>query len=173
MPVDVSSDELERLALKYRTLLRLRREPRPDDRRVLRELAAEFPGALRELDQFPVAELERRAAAAEIGVEAARCMVRYHRLMRAVLAAKRALGRDRDPSGARLRSIAASLPAPYTDDSELVRAAARPPSGRLTALVMARLARELGRATDELWQSLFPHPGAANRPWRTTSEPER
>lgn len=46
------------LARKYRALLALRAAGEPA--RALRTLAAEFPGALRELDELPTAELERR-----------------------------------------------------------------------------------------------------------------
>lgn len=48
------------LARKYRILLALR--DAPPARGVLRELSCEFPGALRELDELPSAELAQRIA---------------------------------------------------------------------------------------------------------------
>ncbi|HVY45347.1 MAG TPA: hypothetical protein VHB21_05685, partial [Minicystis sp.] len=94
---------IARLAHKYARLVELRRaraagEPVPP-REVFRALAAEFPGALYELDTLPMDALEARAAAtaeaASLGEPAAwmRFMIDYHALFRAALAVKGATGR--------------------------------------------------------------------------------
>jgi hypothetical protein len=102
--------ELYDLAVKYRTLaeLRARRERGdpllPDERRArgaaFRDVAARFPGALRELDAMPAAVL--RANAFEVDADIARhgrgervsawvCVVAdFHRTLRALLVDKRA-----------------------------------------------------------------------------------
>ena len=87
------------LAEKYEELLRLRRlhegPDEPDPRPAMRELATRFPGALKELDQLPTPEIERRrgeVARAIADGEPARWMVvtaRYHALLRAALEERR------------------------------------------------------------------------------------
>ncbi len=102
--------ELTALARKYRELaiLRARRERgdplRPEERThrrtAFRDLAKRFPGALRELDALPAAELAARAT--EVDEEIARVargepagtwvrvVVDFHRTLRALLDDKRA-----------------------------------------------------------------------------------
>ena len=64
-----SADELARMARKYRFLGELRRDKARDGtvphRRVFRDLAAEFPGALNELDMLPLEIIDARADALE------------------------------------------------------------------------------------------------------------
>ena len=60
-------------------------------RAALRAFAAEWPGALKELDTLPTEEIERRAAACAAGVDEPwmAWSARYHELMRAALAIRR------------------------------------------------------------------------------------
>jgi len=167
-----TTEELSHLARKYDTLadLRKRREdgggvaPRGE----LLALAREFPGALRELDTLPRAEIERRRAeirAALSGGSPAPWMtwlIAYHATMRAALFIKGRLARSRAQragvSDELAREIArdaerhVSLPI----DESFVRAVAHPPARRVNAAVFERLGRELGVPADEMWQALFP-----------------
>ena len=157
------------LARKYRTLLALRAAHERDgsvaDPRQLRALAAEFPGALRELDALPAAEMHARADALDAVARGAavepwmNAMAGYHALMRATLAIKRA--------GANTAAVHRAVDEFHRatgvalDDGDLA-SIARPPRGRLGVFVFARLGATLGRAPDELWQSIFPT-GRADR----------
>src|SRR5512142_1166031 len=97
-PATTSPDALALLARKYRALvtLRARRDAggAPATRDELRDLAAEFPGCLRELDTLGRDELERRAtAAAAAATGGARepwmdWIASYHALMAEALAAR-------------------------------------------------------------------------------------
>lgn len=138
MTLSWGPSELAELSEKYDLLLALRRarergEPIPD-RRVFRELASRFPGALRELDRMPMATLERRAAElAEVRAGQAprpwmAVVASYHELIRFALAHR---GRH------------AASP-PTGGDREFLEGLARPPSGRVVPLVTSRLARVLG-----------------------------
>ena len=77
---------------KYERMRELRAARAGDEARAaLRELAREWPGALKELDTLATAEIERRATACAAG-EAEAWMawsLRYHELMRAALAIRR------------------------------------------------------------------------------------
>ena len=170
-------EDLIGLARKYDALadLRERREqgagvaPRGE----LRALAREFPGALRELDTLPRAEIERRRASlrATLPGDAAApwmtWMIAYHATMRVALFIKARLARSRDPGGDRLgsglpdelaRQIAhdAARHSGLPIDEPFVHAVARPPARRVNAAVFERLGRELGVPADEMWQTLFP-----------------
>ena len=168
----------ERSALlrKYRQLVRWRRardaesdtpDPEAAGRDGLRELAEEFPGALRELDVLGLAELERRVArldraggdAVDSDADAwALWIATYHRIMRAALAAKRALGKQRRPSAAQLAELTAatSALAALPLDEEFVRAIAAPPGGRIGVVVLRTTARHLGVPAATLSMTLFP-----------------
>jgi len=168
--VNPGADELNALARKYRTLvaLRARRDqqppaetqsqaqphspPPPSEPKtpaaVLRSLAREFPGCLRELDTLGAAELARRAArvaeAAAGGTATEPWMAwiaRYHRLMRAALAIRRAGGHPSD--GAQM-------------DAGFVADVMAPPDGRLGIVVLRRLARDFGVPAREIAAALFP-----------------
>jgi len=95
------------LARKYRTLLALRTTP---DRSALAGLAAEFPGALRELDELPAGELERRIAeldaAAPLRPELA-AIARFHELLLTRAGEPRQVGRK--PSREALALLAREL----------------------------------------------------------------
>lgn len=162
---------LPSLARKYRALLALRAEHARDgvaaDRARLRALATEFPGALRELDALPVAEMEARVAALEAGGDAEpwmTAMAGYHALMRAALAIKRAYAEGEAAEGEAVRAAVESLRAEcgMTLDAQDLAAIATPPRGRVGVFVFGRLGRALGRDPEELWQAMFPT-GRADR----------
>jgi hypothetical protein len=128
------------LLRKYRAMLQLRAEAVGNEARErLRALAAEFPGALRELDRTATAELQRRAdacARAAAGDEAESWiawMARYHELVRERLAARRA------------------------DADTLPRApVARRAGERLNEQIVRQLSDELDVPRDTLERALFP-----------------
>lgn len=102
---------LAELLRKYVALRNLRTASDVAERAWLRELATEFPGALRELDCLPLASIEARitglqAALAGGNVEPwMRWMSAYHRRLRAALALKRAAPRGPAVPGGRLNPI--------------------------------------------------------------------
>jgi hypothetical protein len=156
----VSSAELAELKRKYEGMLRLRLRdaacPGGDPRLEMAALAALFPGSLRELDQLPLETIRARIEELShciTGVGVAKSWMpacaRFHRLMRGALAAKKWLGAQRAVHPELVRAFRESLndlscaedARLWTDDLERV---ARPPRGKLTALVFERLAAELG-----------------------------
>ena len=167
-----SREELDDLARKYDALADLRQ--RRDEgggvapRGELLALAREFPGALRELDTLPRAEIERRRGelrAALLGDPIAPWMtwlIAYHATMRAALFVKARLAR----SGVHATSVPGELAREIARDAErhagvpvdesFVQAVARPPARRVNAAVFERLGDELGVPADEMWQALFP-----------------
>jgi hypothetical protein len=150
----VTPAQLERLAEKYRRMAELRRtlpsEITDEDRARLRQIAAAWPGALRELDTLPTDEIDRRALALERAAAGAPVepwmawMHGYHALMRAALAIKRQPGE------------AAALAAAHGVDAEFARAVAQPRHGRLMVTVFERLAVEHGVDRGAIWDALFP-----------------
>ncbi len=141
----LSRDRVEALARKYRRLIELRE--RRDGalagpattRAELRSLAAEFPGALRELDTLGAPELRRRAAAcaaaaAGTGEPWMAWIDRFHELMRRALQA-RARGTGADP---------------------FERAVLSPPGGRMLPVVVAAVAAAFGEPPDRVAATLFP-----------------
>jgi hypothetical protein len=156
---------LAELRLKYVEMLRLRLAHRgadePDPRRDMATLAGRFPGALREIDELPLDEIEARiaaidAAVIEPGLAAPwmTAMGLYHALTRGALCAKRWLaGRKAidEPTRAAFEGEASSLC--YGEDalawsSELARVAA-PPRGRVTDLVFEKIAAALAISEEE------------------------
>ena len=137
---------------------RARNEPgyfEPDPRAAMADLARTYPGALRELDELPLALIRARIdelGAAEMDARSvAPWMVaqsRFHALARGALAVKRWLaGRAFTPAiDGSFASALATLP--FARDAELwtndLAAIASPPRGRLMDLVYVRLAGELG-----------------------------
>ncbi|MCU1280610.1 MAG: uncharacterized protein JWM53_4156 [bacterium] len=124
-------------------------------RAALREFAAAWPGALKELDTLPTEEIERRFAACSDGADEPwmAWSARYHELMRAALAIRR----DEAPS--------AGDRAPKIDD-EFVRAVKRPRHGRINVVVFAQLEREFEVDARTIWDALFPPRGRAPRDYR-------
>jgi hypothetical protein len=149
--------DLARLRAKYEEMLRLRAEGRDvDPRRALVALADEFPGALREIDDLPLEEIRARtiALARAEGEPSAtlpwmRAVWRFHVLTRGALCAKRWLaGKKHVDVETRATFVREAGALCWGEDAlawdaELVRLAA-PPRGRVTDLVFARLAKELG-----------------------------
>lgn len=126
----------------------------PDPRAAMAELARAFPGALREIDELPLAVIEARIAELALAEQERGgvrpwmlAQVRFHALARGALAVKRWLaGRTLTP---RLEAelVVALTAMPEREDAEAwateLGAIARPPRGRIMDLVYARLAREL------------------------------
>lgn len=149
--VKVTTGDLRDLRGKYERMLHLRRaherarvDPsfvEPNPRTEMRALAAEFPGALRELDTLPLAEIEERILAITTAVDRhatggdpdlahvprwMHAIVLFHRLARGELALRRD-GR--------------------TEQGE--------PRGRLMDAVYAQLARALDVAEPEVRSLVF------------------
>jgi len=165
---------LFRLAHKYQRLGELRRartrgEPIPP-REVFKRLADEFPGCLNELDTLPLEAIEARAAAlagaAETGAVEPwmRWLFGYHALMRAALWTRMKLAPRHVREGESARDDAlvvelckgASRHAGFEVDTDFVRAVARPPGGRLKALVFAELEGRFGAPSADIKRALFP-----------------
>jgi hypothetical protein len=161
----LSETDLHALRDKYERMLRLRllhararEEPgfvEPDPRPAMAELASDFPGALREIDELSLDVIRQRidaVAAAERDESKAtpwmRAHVSFHRLARGALTVKRWLeGRPLTPDLA--AAFARALPSlPNAGEAAVwstdLAAIAEPPRGRIMDLVYARLAEELG-----------------------------
>jgi hypothetical protein len=157
---EVSRAELAELKWKYEEMLRLRLEdsahPGGDPRREMAALAERFPGSLRELDELPLEAIVARIDALSRCVDSGQAMapwmpasVRFHQLMRGALVAKKWIGARRSIDSALARVFRDGLEGSpsgkdalaWADDLDRV---AHPPQGKLTALVFARLADELG-----------------------------
>ena len=156
-------------------------DPRPR----MAALAARFPGALREIDDLPLAEIEQRIDALSRAERdpstAARwmhAMTRFHALARGILFAKRMLGDYPEGSkGARSPLAEARRASARSAEGELEGEAleqeewpdearvwrddsrvANPPRGRLMDLVYERLARELDTTPVDAKQLVFGAP---------------
>ncbi len=162
--------DLAALARKYRTLADLRAEREGaieggQDRfegaaletrgRAFREVAREFPGALRELELTPTEMLRRKAErveAAATGAGAAPWMHvvwDFHAMLREALALRRFLRAEPGCSAEALRAHHAALDdagAMVADAAAARGAIERPPNGRLLALVWPALAGRYGIA---------------------------
>jgi hypothetical protein len=170
----LSRSDLIALARKYHSLSELRRSQYNvrlfDYRFLVRRLAHEFPGALRELDILPLIEIERRAevllAASEGGVIEPwmEWMHSYHLMMRAALAIKKRLEGRRVLSEPSLIDIAGdvSRESGVRCDIQFVREVANPPLGRVNTVIFRRLSVEFGAAPSALGRVLFPD-GRAGR----------
>ncbi|HEX4354752.1 MAG TPA: hypothetical protein VHZ95_17600 [Polyangiales bacterium] len=135
----------------------------------LAELARTFPGALRELDQLPMAEIDARLQAIEStlanGSEVAQWMqlqVSYHGFMRAVLRIRRSSrGRPLEIENAERELIALAYqpaddePLAARFDLSALRTIRRPPAGRLNPWVLSEVAKEHGVAPELVHKALF------------------
>jgi hypothetical protein len=158
---------LHALADKYRVMHELRarvgQHARQPPRDCLRALAQRFPGALRELDELPLATIETRLFAIvrvlELGSAPERWMIlqsAYHGRLRAVLRIKQSLrccGPADDPLADYLQ--ADDEPAATRFDQVALRLIARPPGGRLNRWVFEQVAAEHGTTPDEVHAALF------------------
>lgn len=148
---------------KYAEILRLRRaatsSPEHDPRLELAALAREFPGALREIDVLALGEIEARLVALQRVEQGGpilpwmTAVARFHELMRGALVTKRWLSQSRGRHGDRGRFEAEIVGLPFGAEalvwaSSLARVA-RPPRGRLSHLVLEKLAEDLGLALSE------------------------
>ena len=155
---------------KYADMLRLRRGDRDgsiiDPRPAMGALAARFPGALREIDQLALEELERRhehllrVVAGDPPQAWAVAMAGYHRWLRGALGAKRWLAGRRGVTEALVARFVSEAPGLVHGDELLVWSdalgeLAAPPGGRLLPLVLARLAVDTGETEATLRGLLF------------------
>jgi hypothetical protein len=162
MAAIVSREALEDLRRKYAQMLAMRLAHEAGDEDVAKTrirmatLSSRFPGALREIDDLELEEIERRVAAVDAvmrdGGEVEQWMeavALFHALARGALCAKRWLARRKRVDAEVERAYAAAVPGlAFPEDarawaSNLARIAS-PPRGRVTDVVFARVARELG-----------------------------
>jgi hypothetical protein len=167
----ISREALLDLHAKYMEMRRLRvlavESPTTDPRECMAELAARFPGALREIDELPLHEIDARLAAlSNASADLARvapwmeATARFHELTRGVLAVKRWLAGKKDIEAtdrAEFERIAHDLrhgsdAVAWREDLEAI---ANPPRGRVTDLVFARIARELAVTADDARRLVF------------------
>jgi len=156
----------EALRRKYERIRRMRLahedgtegDPRP----LMRELAADFPGALRDLDELPMETIEARLSALSSSSPPpwAEAMARYHGWMRLALAIKRRFRPGSDPALARRWALDERAPRPDEPDEarldvEAIAAILRPPGGRLSRWVLRRVADETGRPLEDVERDVF------------------
>lgn len=154
----VGPDALQALRAKYLEMLSLRLASDEDEasaRRRMARLAAEFPGALRELDDLTIEDIRARIAALEVAI-AEECpspwmvaSARFHVLVRGALDVKRWLGGRKTIDEATLAAFAELSSGPAHEWHGDLAAVARPPRGRLLDLVYGRLASELALPSAE------------------------
>jgi hypothetical protein len=162
---------LAELRTKYEEILRLRlahgSTDEPDPRAAMAALAREFPGALREIDELPLDELRARIdaiVATERGAAPLPWMLataRYHALTRGALCAKSWLAGRKEVTGETRAAFAREANALcWADDARAwegdLAAIASPPRGRVTDLVFARVAAEIGVTEDEARALVLP-----------------
>ncbi len=159
-------EALRGLRAKYVEMARLRdlhaagdtTAPKP----AMRALAAQFPGALREIDELPRGEIDRRIAALDGAIDdVARvapwmiAIARYHGWWRFALRLRSATLEMRTVERARRWcsmqiSSAPDEPDPRRLDDALLERLVRPPDGRLHRVITAHLALELEKSEDEI-----------------------
>lgn len=141
----------ETLHAKYVELRALRSETVGAEARPrLRALAERFPGALRELDALPNEEIDARIEALDHVVSGRAseepwmaAMHRFHVLTRAALRAKRWLGTRKSVDEAtRQAFVRAHANDEAMEWAEELQELATPMRGRITHVVMSRVARE-------------------------------
>lgn len=154
---------LSAMRAKYEALIALRTAPAEEDapRAELRALAQRFPGALRELDQRSLVELQARRSAMDAALDGApppdwfTPQDLYHRFLRAAL---------------RLRpALRAGRALPEAPDDELsagalgetwLSAIDRPEGGRLNPLAYAFVAQQTGMSVPAVTLLVAPRFGA-------------
>lgn len=153
---------------KYDTLAALRAarargEPVPE-KAVFKALAAEHPGALHELDRLSLAEIGARREALRAALSTGEvapwmtAMACYHALYRAALFVKVRASKGAVPDAASAARLAqaASRHAATDVDAAFVQAVARPPGGRIGAVVLAEVAARVGGDERAIRQAIFP-----------------
>jgi len=165
-PCPDAADLLE-LAEKYQALAGLRAQrdgsTTQASRATLRALADRHPGCLRELDTLGPVEIDRRAQAARAAAAGGprepwmAWIWAYHRLMRATLAVKRAIGRGQ-PRADELQALVneARRIAGFALDTGFVLAVASPPQRRIGVVVLHLLAELFATPAAAIAQNLFP-----------------
>jgi hypothetical protein len=173
VPMLVNADTLRALRDKYIEIKRLRDEAAAgldaDPRREMAALASRFPGALRECDELPIDEIERRLAVLQRALderepapEWVALQISYHGWMRAALRIKRmAAGRGAADAPAVLHELAQSYrPAPdepplaHFDEAAII-AILEPSDGRLNPWVYDRVAAQHGVPPARVRLALF------------------
>jgi hypothetical protein len=170
--VQVTAETVRALRDKYREIKRLRDADAAgliaDPRREMAALAQRFPGALRELDELPMDQIEARlfaleqlSASVDAVPEWVRLQIGYHGCMRAVLRIKRMAADVGDDASALLHALAlqyqpaADEPPLASFDRAAVDAILRPADGRLNPWVYARVAAACGVEPDAVRRALF------------------
>ena len=172
----LTREALDDLRAKYEEMLRLRvahaSPDEPDPRRAMAALASRFPGALREIDELTLDDIRARIGAIDRAAleptSVATWMTAqasFHALMRGALSAKRWLAgkktidrATRDAFAREARTLAFGDDATaWIDD---LAAIAAPPCGRVTDLVVDRVAQRLGVPTREARVLVFGRSGS-------------
>ena len=169
----VNADTVRALRDKYLEIKRLRDEDAAglahDPKAEMAELARRFPGALRECDELPMEEIERRLVVLEAALERRKpapewvaLQIAYHGWMRAALRIKRlAAGRGVDEAVVVLRELTLSYrqepdePPLSSFDEPTLCAILEPSEGRLNPWVYARVAEQHGVDADQVRRALF------------------
>lgn len=163
---------LKGLRDKYQRMLEMRRAhesgSETNPRTLMRVLAAQYPGALRELDELPLSLIEIRIGALteviEAGVEVApwmRWMVDYHGYLRAALRIKR-MGLPRDDMATALTQLhqqyvpAIDEPPVSLLNDEALAVVLKPTQGRLNPWVFGQIAVRHGTDAEVVRSQLFP-----------------
>jgi hypothetical protein len=172
-PMVVNAETLRALRDKYLEIRRLRDDAAAgqggDPRREMAVLASRFPGALRECDELPIDEIERRLGVLQRALEEREpapewvaLQIGYHGFMRAALRIKRmAAGRGAADAAAVLRELAQSYrPAPDEPpladfDEAAIVAILEPSDGRLNPWVYERVAAQHGVPPARVRLALF------------------
>jgi hypothetical protein len=192
----VGVNVLEELQHKYSEMLAMRLEQdrrraeasqEPDggtgtgDTRRMSRLAAQYPGALRELDELELDEIGRRIAALDRAAKGEQeieawmvATARFHVLARGALSAKRWLSGRKAVDEDVVRSFQMAVACGsllYAEDASQwtsdLACVARPPGGKLSRLVLSRVATELGASEAEVRLLVF----GAPRRWRSRVRP--
>jgi hypothetical protein len=173
----VAREALEGLRYKYTEMLRMRRvrQAEAEARPRMAELANRFPGALRELDDLELGEIERRVAALDVALGNSALIERwmeaialFHARARGALSAKRWLDGRKAVDGAVAEAFSKAVgELPFPEDARAWQAnlecIASPPGGRVTSAVLARVARELGMTVSEARVLVFGVPRRERR----------
>lgn len=166
------------LRAKYLEMKRLRLEDEAgvaaDPRPAMRALASRFPGALREIDELSLETIDARVASLDRAIERDEpepwmiALCRYHAWLRLALALRRGVAGERTQERARAwlagadGAVDPDRPPPDTIDEETLAAILRPPGGRLSRVVLLRVAAELD-VPAEWVESLLHDPNGRRR----------
>ncbi|HEX4447751.1 MAG TPA: hypothetical protein VH044_13475 [Polyangiaceae bacterium] len=165
-------DTLEQLGSKYREMLAMRLshasgdEDEDEARRRMAELAARFPGALREIDDLEIGIIRERISRLEATLcgeaEIEPWMVAvglFHSLARGALRAKRWLAGRKSVDAATVDEFASYARLVGPEDAlvwtEHLARIASPPGGRIMDLVFERVAASMGTTPLEARRLVF------------------